>query len=61
MPSRVSDSNRIGDRLPTISAGPLADLFTVRHVMLTQAVLIWILFMLFVLIKTRPFLSEPDA
>ena len=42
-------------------AGPLADLFTVRHVMLSQAVLIWILLMLFVLIKTRPIVSKPLA
>jgi len=42
-------------------AGPLADFFTVRHVMLTQAVLIWILLMLFVLIKIRPILSKPAA
>ena len=42
-------------------AGPLADLFTVRHVMLSQAVLIWILLMLFVLIKIRPILSKPAA
>ena len=42
-------------------AGPLADFFTVRHVMLSQAVLIWILLMLFVLIKIRPILSKPAA
>jgi hypothetical protein len=42
-------------------AGPLADLFTVRHVMLSQAVLIWILLTLFILIKTRPIVSKPLA
>ncbi len=34
-------------------AGPLADIFTVRCVMLTQAVLIWILLMLFIILKIR--------
>ena len=34
-------------------AGPLADLTSVRHVMLSQAILIWILLLLFVIVKTR--------
>ncbi|MFM7098179.1 MAG: hypothetical protein ACKO16_12270, partial [Gemmataceae bacterium] len=39
-------------------AGPLVDLTSFRHVMLSQAILIWILLLLFLIVKTRPYFSK---